>query len=84
MRRKIYDRLLQWKQEKISKAPQRVRGWFDEYLEDVDTLYVTATALDDRLSAQGLTAAEIARKLFLSVQPNVTDMLRRASESGII
>ena len=68
MRRKIYDKLLQWKQEKngstalmiegarrvgksyiaqefarneydsfilidFSKAPQRVRGWFDEYLE---------------------------------------------------
>lgn len=73
MRRKIYDRLLQWKREKdgttalmiegarrvgksyiaeefarneydsyilidFSKAPQRVRDWFDEYLEDVDTL----------------------------------------------
>ena len=73
MRRKIYDRLLQWKQEKngttalliegarrigkswiaeefarneyqsyilidFSKAPMRVKGWFDEYLEDIDTL----------------------------------------------
>ena len=73
MRRKIYDRLLQWKREKdgttalmiegarrvgksyiaeefarneydsyilidFSKAPKRVKGWFDEYLEDVDTL----------------------------------------------
>ncbi len=73
MRRKIYDRLVQWKQEKdgstalmiagvrrigksyiaeefarneydsyilidFSKAPTRVKGWFDEYLEDVDTL----------------------------------------------
>ena len=73
MKRKIYDKLLQWKREKngatalmiegtrrvgksyiarefarneydsfilidFSKAPQRVRGWFDEYLEDVDTL----------------------------------------------
>ena len=73
MRRKIYDSLLKWKQEKdgttalmiegarrvgksyiaeefarneydsyilidFSKAPARVRGWFDEYLEDVDTL----------------------------------------------
>ena len=73
MKRKIYDRLLQWKREKdgttammiegarrvgksyiaeefarneydsyilidFSKAPQRVRSWFDEYLEDVDTL----------------------------------------------
>lgn len=73
MWRKIYDRLLQWKQEKdgttalmiegarrvgksyiaeefarneydsyilidFSKAPQRVKDWFDEYLEDVDTL----------------------------------------------
>ncbi len=73
MRRKIYDKLLQWKQEKngstalliegarrigksyiaerfakneyesyilidFSKAPTRVREWFDEYLEDVDTL----------------------------------------------
>ena len=73
MRRKIYDRLLQWKQEKdgttaimiegarrvgksyiaeefarneydsyilidFSKAPKRVKEWFDEYLEDVDTL----------------------------------------------
>ncbi len=73
MRRKIYDRLLQWKREKdgttalmiegarrvgksyiaeefarneydsyilidFSKAPQRVKDWFDEYLEDVDTL----------------------------------------------
>jgi len=73
MKRKIYDRLVQWKQEKdgstalliegarrigksyiaeefarneyesyilidFSKAPSRVKGWFDEYLEDVDTL----------------------------------------------
>ncbi len=73
MRRKIYDRMLQWKQEKdgttalmiegarrvgksyiaeefarneydsyilidFSKAPKRVKDWFDEYLEDVDTL----------------------------------------------
>ena len=73
MRRKIYDSLLKWKQEKngstalmiegarrvgksyiaeefarneydsyilidFSKAPTRVRNWFDEYLEDVDTL----------------------------------------------
>ena len=73
MRRKIYDRLLQWKREKdgttalmiegarrvgksyiaeefarneydsyilidFSKAPKRVKDWFDEYLEDVDTL----------------------------------------------
>lgn len=73
MRRKIYDSLLNWKQEKdgttalmiegarrvgksyiaeefarneydsyilidFSKAPARVRDWFDEYLEDVDTL----------------------------------------------
>ena len=73
MRRKIYGRLLQWKQEKdgttalmiegarrvgksyiaeefarneydsyilidFSKAPKRVKDWFDEYLEDVDTL----------------------------------------------
>ena len=73
MKRKIYDQLLKWKQEKngttglmiegarrvgksyiaeefarneyesfilidFSKAPQRVKGWFDEYLEDVDTL----------------------------------------------
>lgn len=73
MKRKIYDKLLQWKREKngatalmiegarrvgksyiarefarneydsfilidFSKAPQRVRGWFDEYLEDIDTL----------------------------------------------
>ncbi len=73
MRRKIYDRLLQWKQEKngttalliegarrigkswiaeefarkeydsyilidFSKAPTRVKDWFDEYLEDIDTL----------------------------------------------
>ena len=73
MKRKIYDRLLQWKNEKdgttalmiegarrigksyiaekfaeneydsyilidFSKAPARVRGWFDEYLEDIDTL----------------------------------------------
>ena len=73
MKRKIYDRLLQWKREKdgtsalmiegarrvgksyiaeefarneydsyilidFSKAPERVKDWFDEYLEDVDTL----------------------------------------------
>lgn len=73
MRRKIYDRLVQWKQEKngttalmiegarrvgksyiaeefakneyesyilidFSKAPDRVKDWFDEYLEDVPTL----------------------------------------------
>ena len=73
MRRKIYDSLLKWKQEKdgttalmiegarrvgksyiaeefarneydsyilidFSKAPKRVKDWFDEYLEDVDTL----------------------------------------------
>ena len=73
MRRKIYDRLLQWKREKdgttalmiegarrvgksyiaeefarneydsyilidFSKAPKRVKDWFDDYLEDVDTL----------------------------------------------
>ena len=73
MRRKIYDSLLKWKQEKdgttalmiegarrvgksyiaeefarneydsyilidFSKAPARVRDWFDEYLEDVYTL----------------------------------------------
>ncbi len=73
MRRKIYDKLLQWKREKngttalliegarrigkswvaeefarneyesyilidFSKAPKRVRDWFDEYLEDIDTL----------------------------------------------
>ena len=73
MRRKIYDRLVQWKQEKngktalmiegarrvgksyiaqefarneydsyilidFSKAPARVKGWFDEYLEDIATL----------------------------------------------
>lgn len=73
MKRKIYDRLLQWKKEKdgttalmiegarrigksyiaerfaekeyesyilidFSKAPARVPGWFDEYLEDIDTL----------------------------------------------
>ena len=73
MKRKIYDNLLKWKQEKqgttalliegarrigksyiaeefarneyvsyilidFSKAPSRVKGWFDEYLEDVDTL----------------------------------------------
>ena len=73
MKRKIYDKLLQWKNEKdgttalmiegarrigksyiaerfaekeyesyilidFSKAPARVRGWFDEYLEDIDTL----------------------------------------------
>jgi len=73
MKRKIYDRLLQWKNERdgttalmiegarrigksyiaekfaeneydsyilidFSKAPARVRGWFDEYLEDIDAL----------------------------------------------
>ena len=73
MKRKIYDKLVQWKQEKdgttalliegarrigksyiaeefarneyesfilidFSKAPAHVKGWFDEYLEDVDTL----------------------------------------------
>ena len=73
MRRKIYDRLVQWKQEKngttalmiegarrvgksyialefakneydsyilidFSKAPARVKSWFDEYLEDIPTL----------------------------------------------
>ena len=73
MRRKIYDKLLEWKREKdgktalliegarrigksyiaeafakneyesyilidFSKAPLRVKGWFDEYLEDIDTL----------------------------------------------
>ena len=73
MKRKIYDKLVQWKQEKdgttalliegarrigksyiaeefarneyesyilidFSKAPSRVKKWFDEYLEDVDTL----------------------------------------------
>lgn len=73
MRRKIYGRLLQWKQEKdgttalmiegarrvgksyiaeefarneydsyilidFSKAPKQVKNWFDEYLEDIDTL----------------------------------------------
>lgn len=73
MRRKIYDKILQWKQEKngktalmiegarrvgksyiaqefarneydsyilidFSKAPARVKGWFDEYLEDIPTL----------------------------------------------
>ena len=73
MKRKIYDSLVRWKQEKagttalliegarrvgksfiaeefarneyesyilidFSKAPSRVRGWFDEYLEDIDTL----------------------------------------------
>ena len=73
MRRKIYDKLLQWKQEKngktalmiegarrvgksyialefarneydsyilidFGKAPARVKGWFDEYLEDIPTL----------------------------------------------
>ncbi|MBQ7622419.1 MAG: ATP-binding protein [Bacteroidales bacterium] len=73
MRRKIYDKLLQWKHEKngatalliegarrigkswiaeefarneyesfifidFSKAPRRVKDWFDEYLEDIDTL----------------------------------------------
>ena len=73
MKRKIYDKLLQWKQEKngttalmiegarrvgksyialefakneydsfilidFSKAPSRVKGWFDEYLEDIPML----------------------------------------------
>lgn len=73
MKRKIYDKLLQWKQEKngttailiegarrvgkswiaeefarneyesyllidFSKAPKRVKDWFEEYLEDIDTL----------------------------------------------
>lgn len=73
MKRKVYDRMLQWKQTKdgrtalliegarrigksyiavefarneydsyilidFSKAPARVKHWFDEYLEDVDTL----------------------------------------------
>ena len=73
MKRKIYDQLVQWKQEKngstalliegarrigksyiaeefarneydsyilidFSKAPARVKGWFDEYLDDIDTL----------------------------------------------
>lgn len=73
MKRKIYDKLLKWKQEKngttalliegarrigksyiaeefakneyesyilidFSKASPQVKGWFDEYLEDVDTL----------------------------------------------
>lgn len=73
MKRKIYDKLLKWKNEKdgttalmiegarrigksyivekfaeneydsyilidFSKAPARVCGWFDEYLEDIDTL----------------------------------------------
>ena len=73
MKRKIYDKLLEWKREKdgktalliegarrigksyiaekfakneydsyiiidFSKAPERVRTWFDEYLEDIDTL----------------------------------------------
>ena len=73
MKRKIYDSLVRWKQEKagttalliegarrigksyiaeefarkeydsyilidFSKAPKRVKGWFDEYLEDIDTL----------------------------------------------
>ena len=73
MKRKIYDRMLQWKQTKdghtalliegarrigksyiavefarneydsyilidFSKAPARVKHWFDEHLEDVDTL----------------------------------------------
>ena len=73
MKRKIYDSLVRWKQEKagttalliegarrigksyiaeefakneyesyilidFSKAPARVKGWFDEYLEDIDTL----------------------------------------------
>lgn len=73
MKRKIYDKILNWKQEKdgktalliegarrigksyiaekfaqneydsyilidFSKAPKRVKEWFDEYLEDIDTL----------------------------------------------
>ena len=73
MKRKIYDKLVQWKQEQdgttalliegarrigksyiaeefarneyksyimidFSKAPARVKSWFDDYLEDVDTL----------------------------------------------
>ena len=73
MKRKIYDKLVQWKREKngstalliegarrigksyiaeefarneyesyilidFSKAPSSVKSWFDEYLEDVDTL----------------------------------------------
>lgn len=73
MKRKIYDKLVEWKREKegttalliegarrigksyiaeefakneydsyilidFSKAPTRVKDWFDEYLEDVDTL----------------------------------------------
>ncbi len=73
MKRKIYDKLVQWKQEKdgttalliegarrigksyiaeefarneyesyilidFSKAPTRVKEWFNEYMEDVDTL----------------------------------------------
>ncbi|MBQ7820342.1 MAG: AAA family ATPase, partial [Bacteroides sp.] len=73
MKRKIYNRMLQWKQTKdgstalliegarrigksyiavefarneydsyilidFSKAPARVKNWFDEYLEDVDIL----------------------------------------------
>ena len=73
MRRKIYDKLLKWKQERngdtalliegarrigksytaeefarneyksyilidFSKASARVKSWFDDYLEDVDTL----------------------------------------------
>lgn len=73
MKRKIYDKLVQWKHEQdgatalliegarrigksyiaeefarneydsyimidFSKAPARVKSWFDEYLEDVDTL----------------------------------------------
>lgn len=73
MKRKIYDSLVKWKQEKdgttalliegarrigksyiaeefarnkydsyilidFSKAPARVKSWFDEYLEDIDTL----------------------------------------------
>ena len=73
MRRKIYNELLRWKEEKagatalmiegarrvgksyiaeefakneydsyilidFSKAPNRVKSWFDEYLEDIDTL----------------------------------------------
>ena len=82
----------------FSKAPQRVRGWFDEYLEDVDTLYVTAAALDDRL-VRLYTRTGDAQKLYLSVHTvnthrqriyskmdvkNVSDMLRRTTESGII
>ena len=72
MKRKIYEKLVEWKKENgksalliqgarrvgksyiaeefarneydsyilidFSKAPARVKGWFDEYLEDVDTL----------------------------------------------